>query len=60
MPNLLAMRTVYIPERDSDQCKKAAHNIPDVERAMRDAGAAAFHTKEAAVEQLYHTIQRVL
>jgi hypothetical protein len=57
--NLLAMGTGYVRERDLDQCKRATHNSPDVERTMRDTGAAAFHTKEAAVELRYQTIQRV-
>jgi hypothetical protein len=32
-------------------------NSPYIEQAMREAGVAAFHTKEAAVEELYRTIQ---
>jgi len=32
-------------------------NSPHIEQAMREAGVAAFHTKEAAVEELYRTIQ---
>jgi DNA-binding NarL/FixJ family response regulator len=32
-------------------------NSLQIEQAMRDAGAAAFHTKKAAVEELYRTIQ---
>ena len=35
------------------------HNNPNVERAMREAGAAAFHTKEVVVAQLYRTIRQV-
>jgi CheY-like chemotaxis protein/two-component sensor histidine kinase len=35
-------------------------NSRHIEQAMREAGAAAFHTKEAAVDQLYRTIQNVL
>jgi PAS domain S-box-containing protein len=35
-------------------------NNPHTERAMRHAGAAAFHTKEGAVEQLYRSIKDLL
>jgi PAS domain S-box-containing protein len=38
----------------------SVHNNPQVERAMREAGAAAFLTKEGAVEQLYLAIQDAL
>ncbi|MBA2485728.1 MAG: response regulator [Nitrospira sp.] len=34
-------------------------NVEDVETAMKEAGAAAFVNKEAAVEDLYETIQQV-
>jgi PAS domain S-box-containing protein len=35
-------------------------NNRHIEQAMREAGAAAFHTKEAAVEELYLSIQAAL
>ena len=35
-------------------------NHAHIEQTMRDAGAAAFHTKEAAVEALYHSIHAVI
>ena len=38
----------------------SVHNNRAIEQAMRDAGADGFLTKEAAVEQLYHTIQTAL
>jgi DNA-binding NarL/FixJ family response regulator len=33
------------------------HTAGQVEAEMREAGAAAFINKEAAVDELYHTIQ---
>jgi DNA-binding NarL/FixJ family response regulator len=38
----------------------SVHNNPQIERAMRDAGAAGFLTKDSAVEQLYVAIQEAL
>jgi PAS domain S-box-containing protein len=38
----------------------SVHNNLQVERAMREAGAAGFLTKESAVEQLYLAIQEAL
>jgi CheY-like chemotaxis protein/two-component sensor histidine kinase len=38
----------------------SVHNNPQVERAMREAGAAGFLTKEGAVGQLYLAIQDAL
>jgi response regulator NasT len=35
-------------------------NNRHIEQAMREAGAAAFHTKGAAVEELYLSIQAAL
>ena len=38
----------------------SVHNNPEVERVMRNAGAAGFLTKESAVQQLYVAIQDAL
>ncbi len=38
----------------------SVHNNPQIERAMREAGAAGFLTKDSAVEQLYLAIQQAL
>jgi signal transduction histidine kinase/ActR/RegA family two-component response regulator len=37
----------------------SVHNSPQVEKEMRNAGAAAFLNKETAVDQLYETINAV-
>lgn len=37
----------------------SVHNSPQVEKEMRNAGAAAFLTKETAVQQLHETINAV-
>ena len=60
MDGVEATRRLARAGSDSRIIGLSVDNHAHIEQAMRDAGAAAFHTKEAAVEELYHSIQAVI